>query len=319
MMWRGFGFDSCCLRSLPDQGLEGFLAFIDRREKGESMRIIESIAEMQQAAERWRSEGKKIALVPTMGYFHEGHLALMRAIRDYGDVVVTSIFVNPAQFGPGEDLERYPRDLERDLRLATETGIDVAFTPRVNEMYPEGCQTFVNVTEVTAPLCGRSRPAFFRGVATVVAKLFIIVKPHAAIFGEKDFQQLLTIRRMVQDMHMDIEIIGHPTVREADGLAMSSRNAYLTPEQHRKALGLQRSLREAQDVVRGGEKTGEVILKRVREVLAEGDDVKIDYVQLCDPETLQEVDRINGPTLLALAVHVGVARLIDNALLTPSS
>jgi pantoate--beta-alanine ligase len=283
------------------------------------MRIIEGISEMQQAAENWRSEGKKIALAPTMGYLHEGHLELMRAIRHHGDVLVTSIFVNPAQFGPGEDFERYPRDLERDLRLATQAGTDIAFIPPMKDMYPEGYQTYVNVTEVTAPLCGRSRPAFFRGVATVVTKLFNIVRPHTSIFGEKDFQQLVTIRRMVRDLNMDIEIIGYPTVRETDGLAMSSRNAYLTPEQRQKAIRLNRSLIAAQTLVEGGEKTGEVILNKVREVLAEGDDVKIDYAQLCDPESLKEVTRITGPTLLALAVHVGVARLIDNRVLNPSA
>jgi pantoate--beta-alanine ligase len=283
------------------------------------MRIIDNIPEMQQAAEVWRCEGKKIALVPTMGYFHEGHLELMRAIRNRGDVLVTSIFVNPAQFGPGEDFERYPRDLERDLRLAGAAGTDIAFVPPMKDMYPEGYQTFVNVTEVTAPLCGRSRPAFFRGVATVVTKLFHIVRPHTAVFGEKDFQQLVTIRRMVQDLNMDIEIIGHPTVRETDGLAMSSRNAYLTPEQRQKAIRLNRSLRDAQTLVEKGEKTGEIILNKVREVLAEGDDVRIDYMQLCDPETLREVTRIDGPTLLALAVHVGIARLIDNCILNPSA
>jgi len=306
-------------KSLPDQGLEGFLPFLSRNKKGESMRIIESIAEMQQAGEGWRCEGKKITLVPTMGYLHEGHLELMRAIRSHGDVLVSSIFVNPAQFGPGEDFERYPRDLERDTRMATEAGTDIAFIPLVKEMYSEGYQTFVHVTEVTAPLCGRSRPAFFRGVATAVAKLFNIVRPHAAIFGEKDFQQLVTIRRMVQDLNMNIEIIGHPTVREADGLAMSSRNAYLTPEQRRKAVRLNRSLREAQTLVQKGEKTGEAILNKVREVLAEDDDVRIDYVQLCDPSTLQEVTRIAASTLLALAVHMGVARLIDNVILNPSA
>jgi len=283
------------------------------------MRIIESISEMQQTAESWRREGKRIALVPTMGYLHEGHLELMRAIRNRGDVLVTSIFVNPAQFGPGEDFERYPRDLERDLRLATEAGTDIAFIPPMKDMYPEEYQTFITVTEVTAPLCGRSRPAFFRGVATVVAKLFHIVRPHTAVFGEKDFQQLVTIRRMVRDLNMDIEVIGHPTVREADGLAMSSRNAYLTPEQRQKAIRLSRSLKMAQTLVEEGEKTGEVILKKVREVLAEGDEVRIDYVQLCDPETLREAARIDGPTLLALAVHVGVARLIDNCVLNPSA
>ena len=282
------------------------------------MRIIESIPEMQQAADGWRCEGKTIALVPTMGYLHEGHLELMRAVRTRADVLVVSIFVNPAQFGPAEDFERYPRDLDRDVRMATEIGVDISFVPPVKEMYPEGYQTFVDVTEVTAPLCGRSRPVFFRGVATVVAKLFAIVKPHIAIFGEKDFQQLVTIRRMVQDLNLDVEIIGHPTVRETGGLAMSSRNAYLTPEQRQKALRLNRSLREAQTLVHGGEKSVEAILKRVREVLAEGDDVRIDYMQLCDPTTLNEVNRIAGPTLLALAVQVGVARLIDNSILTPS-
>ena len=282
------------------------------------MRIIESVAEMQQAVDGWRCEGKTIGLVPTMGYLHDGHLELMRAVRARVDVLVISIFVNPTQFGPAEDFERYPRDLDRDIRMATETGVDIAFVPRVKEIYPDGYQTFVTVTEVSAPLCGRSRPLFFRGVATVVAKLFIIVKPHIAVFGEKDFQQLVTIRRMVQDLNMDVEIIGHPTVRERDGLAMSSRNAYLTPEQRQKAVRLNRSLKEARTLVQGGEKSGELILNKVREVLAEGDDVRIDYTQLCDPTTLNEVREIAGPTLLALAVHVGAARLIDNSMLNPS-
>lgn len=281
------------------------------------MRIIESIAEMQQAAEGWRCEGKRIALVPTMGYFHEGHLALMRSVRPSCDILVVSIFVNPAQFGPEEDFERYPRDPDRDLRMATAVGVDVAFMPQVAEIYPEGYQTYVNVTEVTAPLCGRSRPTFFRGVATVVTKLFHMVKPHVAVFGEKDFQQLVTVRRMVQDLSMEIEISGHPTVREADGLAMSSRNAYLTPVQRQKAVRLNRSLQHAQALVQGGEQAGEAILKEVREVLGEDGEVRIDYAELCHPTTLQPTTRVEGPTLLALAVHVGIARLIDNAILKP--
>jgi len=283
------------------------------------MRIIESIAEMQQAAEGWRCDGKRIGLVPTMGYLHEGHLELMRSLRPQCDVLVISIFVNPAQFAPNEDFERYPRDLERDIRLASAVGVDIGFMPQVAEIYPEGYQTYVTVTEVAAPLCGRSRPIFFRGVATVVAKLFHMVKPHVAVFGEKDFQQLVTVRRMVQDLNMEIEIIGHPTVREADGLAMSSRNAYLTPEQRQKAVRLNQSLRRAQALVQGGELAGEVILNKVREVLDEDNDVRIDYVELCDPATLQPVTRVEGPTLLALAVHVGVARLIDNAILKPTA
>ena len=282
------------------------------------MRIIESIAEMQQAAEGWRCDGKRIGLVPTMGYLHEGHLELMRSLRPQCDVLVISIFVNPAQFAPNEDFERYPRDLERDIRLASAVGVDIGFMPQVAEVYPEGYQTYVTVTEVAAPLCGRSRPIFFRGVATVVAKLFHMVKPHVAVFGEKDFQQLVTVRRMVQDLNMEIEIIGHPTVREADGLAMSSRNAYLTPEQRQKAVRLNQSLRRAQALVQGGEQAGEAILNKVREVLDEDNDVRIDYAELCDPATLQPVTRVEGPTLLALAVHVGVARLIDNAILKPT-
>jgi len=283
------------------------------------MRIIESIAEMQQAAEGWRCDGKRIGLVPTMGYLHEGHLELMRSLRPQCDVLVISIFVNPAQFAPNEDFERYPRDLERDIRLASAVGVDIGFMPQVAEIYPEGYQTYVTVTEVAAPLCGRSRPIFFRGVATVVAKLFHMVKPHVAVFGEKDFQQLVTVRRMVQDLNMEIEIIGYPTVREADGLAMSSRNAYLTPEQRPKAVRLNQSLRRAQALVQGGEQAGEVILNKVREVLDEDNDVRIDYAELCDPTTLQPVTRVEGPTLLALAVHVGVARLIDNAILKPTA
>ena len=283
------------------------------------MRIIESIAEMQQAAEGWRCDGKRIGLVPTMGYLHEGHLELMRSLRPQCDVLVISIFVNPAQFAPNEDFERYPRDLERDIRLASAVGVDIGFMPQVAEIYPEGYQTYVTVTEVAAPLCGRSRPIFFRGVATVVAKLFHMVKPHVAVFGEKDFQQLVTVRRMVRDLNMEIEIIGHPTVREADGLAMSSRNAYLTPEQRQKAVRLNQSLRRAQALVQGGEQAGEVILNKVREVLDEDNDVRIDYAELCDPATLQPVTRVEGPTLLALAVHVGVARLIDNAIHKPTA
>ena len=283
------------------------------------MRIIESVAEMQQAAEGWRCDGKRIGLVPTMGYLHEGHLELMRSLRPQCDILVISIFVNPAQFAPNEDFERYPRDLERDIRLASAVGVDIGFMPQVAEVYPEGYQTYVTVTQVAAPLCGRSRPIFFRGVATVVAKLFHMVKPHVAVFGEKDFQQLVTVRRMVQDLNMEIEIIGHPTVREADGLAMSSRNAYLTPEQRPKAVRLNQSLRRAQALVQGGEQAGEVILNKVREVLDEDNDVRIDYAELCDPATLQPVTRVEGPTLLALAVHVGVARLIDNAILKPTA
>lgn len=283
------------------------------------MRIIETVSEMQQQADDWRRAGKRIGFVPTMGYFHEGHLMLMRKVRGEADMVVASIFVNPAQFGPNEDLATYPRDLDRDLRLAGEVGVDVAFVPQVGEMYPDGYQTYVEVTKVTAPLCGRSRPLFFRGVATVVAKLFHIVKPHVAVFGEKDYQQLVTIRRMAKDLNLDIEILGHPIVREPDDLAMSSRNKYLTPEQRPLALRLSRALKAARARVALGERNGSVILKEVKEFLDTGGEVRIDYAELRDPATMEEVGSVDGPSLLALAVFVGTTRLIDNCILRPAA
>ena len=283
------------------------------------MRIIEKVSEMQQQADAWRREGKRIAFVPTMGYLHQGHLDLLRAARRLGDLTLMSIFVNPSQFGPGEDYQSYPRDLDRDIRLATEVGTDVAFVPLPEEVYPEGYQTHVEVTEVTRNLCGRSRPVFLRGVATVVTKLFHIVKPHAAIFGEKDFQQLVTIRRMVRDLNMDVDIVGHPIVRESDGLAMSSRNVYLNAEQRRMALRLNQSLQRARVLVDAGERRAEALLAMVKDFLTGDDGVRIDYVQLCHPETLEDVSLIDGPTLLALAAWVGPARLIDNCVLRPPS
>ena len=283
------------------------------------MRIIEKVSEMQQQADAWRQEGKRIVFVPTMGYLHQGHLDLLRTARRLGDLTLMSIFVNPSQFGPGEDYQSYPRDLDRDIRLATEVGTDVTFVPLAEEVYPEGYQTHVEVTEVTRNLCGRSRPVFLRGVATVVTKLFHIVKPHAAVFGEKDFQQLVTIRRMVRDLNMDVDIVGHPIVRESDGLAMSSRNVYLNAEQRRIALRLNQSLERAQVLVDAGERRAEALLAMVKDFLTGDDGVRIDYVQLCQPETLEDVSLIDGPTLLALAAWVGPARLIDNCVLRPPS
>ncbi len=280
------------------------------------MRIIEKVAEMQRQSDTWRAQGERIAFVPTMGFLHEGHLDLMRNARKLGTRTVISIFVNPTQFAPNEDFATYPRDLQRDIELSKGVGVDLAFVPQVEEMYPEGFQTYVNVTEVTRNLCGASRPIFFRGVATVVSKLFHVVKPHFAIFGEKDFQQLVTIRRMVKDMNMDIVVVGHPIVREADGLAMSSRNAYLKPEERPAALRLNRSLKEAQKLVDSGERSSEDILKAVNDCLTADGGAKVDYARLCDPETIEDVDRIEGPTLLALAVWVGKTRLIDNRVLS---
>ncbi|MCE5333323.1 MAG: pantoate--beta-alanine ligase [Desulfobacteraceae bacterium] len=282
------------------------------------MRIIETIAEMQQAADNWRAHGERIGFVPTMGFLHKGHLDLMRTARRLSSQVVISIFVNPTQFAPHEDFDSYPRDMQRDLDFAREVGVDAVFTPNLHEMYPEGFQTYVTVTEVSKNLCGRSRPVFFRGVATVVSKLFHAVKPHLSVFGEKDFQQLVTIRRMVRDMNMDVEIIGHPIVREEDGLAMSSRNAYLRPEERPVALRLGRALALAQDLVSSGERQVDAILGKVSEFIAGDGAAKIDYAQICDPNTLEDIAHIGGPALLALAVWVGKTRLIDNRILQPS-
>jgi len=283
------------------------------------MRIIRDILEMQRQAEQWRAEGKKIALVPTMGYLHEGHLSLMRLARDKADVVVASIFVNPVQFGPNEDLARYPRDFDRDRELSAGAGVDVIFAPEAARMYPAGFQTYVEVTEVTKPLCGMSRPGHFRGVTTVVTKLFNIVKPHLAVFGEKDFQQLATIRRMVADLNMDVDILGHPIVRESDDLAMSSRNIYLSEEQRKMALRLNRALKEAQGLIAKGERSSERILAEVTKVLRPDASVCIDYAELRSPDTLEEVGVIEDRALLALAVRIGSTRLIDNRVLSVHS
>ena len=280
------------------------------------MEVIKSPSEMQQRASAWRREGKVIAFVPTMGYFHEGHLSLMREGRERGDVLVVSIFVNPTQFGPGEDFDRYPRDMERDLRMAEEVGVDVIFAPTVEEMYPEGYQTYVEVEKVTKYLCGLSRPGHFRGVTTVVTKLFNIVKPHVALFGQKDYQQLITIQRMVKDLNMDVEIVGMPTVREEDGLAASSRNVYLSPEERKAALSLHRSLRRAEELFSEGVRESQRILEEVKKVLEAEPLVKIDYVHVCDPETLEDIEGpIGERALVAVAAKVGITRLIDNTLL----
>lgn len=277
--------------------------------------MVHDPREMQALSEGWRREGKRIAFVPTMGYFHEGHLSLMREGKRRGDVLVVSIFVNPIQFGPSEDYSRYPRDLERDLRLAEEVGVDVAFCPEVEDMYPPGFQTFVEVTELQKPLCGQYRPGHFRGVATVVLKLFNIVKPHVAIFGLKDYQQYLVIRRMVQDLNLDLEVVGMPTVREPDGLASSSRNAYLTPEEREKATVLFRALMAAKEAFEEGKRDADEILEAARSVLAGEPAVRVQYLELRDPETLEPLKGEVRRGLLAVAAYLGNTRLIDNCLL----
>jgi pantoate--beta-alanine ligase len=280
------------------------------------MQIIETVYAMRDWSERERREGRRIALVPTMGFLHEGHLSLVRAAKKRADRVAVSIFINPTQFGPEEDFAAYPRDFERDCQLLETEKIDIVFHPALAEMYPDGAETFVEVEKLSLPLCGAMRPGHFRGVATAVAKLFNVIRPHVAIFGEKDYQQLQVIRKMVRDLSMEVEILGHPIVREADGLAMSSRNAYLTPDQRRAAVSLSRSLCKAERLVRRGETSAQSLLSLVRAELAKEPLADVEYVKLCDSETLIDIETIHRTALLALAVRFGKARLIDNRVLT---
>jgi len=276
------------------------------------MKIISSIREMQVFSESARNSGQKISFVPTMGYFHDGHLSLMREGRQRADCLAISIYVNPTQFGPSEDFEKYPRDFERDKGLAEGVGVDVIFYPEDKEMYPEHYQTYVNVDNVTQNLCGMSRPGHFRGVTTVCAKLFNIVKPHSAIFGKKDFQQLVAIKRMVIDLNMDLDIIGMPIVREPDGLAMSSRNVYLKTDEREGALSLSRSLNIAKEMYDRGERDVAAILAQVRKYIERHPHTNIDYAKICDTTTLKDIGHIEGESVLALAVKINKTRLLDN-------
>jgi pantoate--beta-alanine ligase len=279
------------------------------------LRVIETAAQMREWSDNERRLGRRVALVPTMGYLHEGHLGLVRDAKQRGDRVVVSIFVNPTQFGPTEDFSRYPRDFDRDRALLESEGIDILFHPPVGEIYPDGYQTHVEVEQLSLPLCGAVRPGHFRGVATVVAKLFNIVKPHLAVFGRKDFQQLQVIRRLVRDLSMDVEIVGHEIVREADGLAMSSRNAYLNPAERQAALCLSRALCKAQRLFQRGERSAAKLRARAQAELAREPLAAAEYVSLCDVETLAEVEEVMSPAVLALAVRIGKTRLIDNQVL----
>ncbi len=274
--------------------------------------MIEQIADMRGWSAGERRQGRRIVFVPTMGSLHEGHLCLVRDARTRGERVVVSIFVNPMQFGPNEDFAKYPRDLQRDRSLLEGLGVDILFHPTVAEIYPDGYQTHIEVENLSLPLCGALRPGHFRGVATVAAKLFNIVQPDVAIFGEKDFQQLQIVRRLVRDLSMDVEIVGHPIVREADGLAMSSRNAYLSAEERRAAVCLSRALCKAEKLARRGETSAAALLRAASAEIAQEPLAQIDYVKLCDVDSLDEVDRLAGAAVLALAVRFGRARLIDN-------
>ncbi len=279
------------------------------------MRIIENIAGMRDWSEAERRADRRIAFVPTMGFLHGGHLCLVRDAKTRCDRLVVSIFVNPSQFARGEDFTGYPRDFDRDRELLENESVDVLFHPSVEEMYPQGAQTHVEVERLSLPLCGRLRPGHFRGVATVVTKLFNIVLPHVAVFGEKDFQQLQVIRRLVRDLSLGVEIIGHPIVREADGLAMSSRNAYLTGAERAAAVCLSRSLCKAERLFKRGETSAQDIVQIALGELQKEPLAAIEYVRLCDAKTLVDIERIDAPAVLALAVRIGRARLIDNRVL----
>jgi pantoate--beta-alanine ligase len=281
------------------------------------METITDPQEMQAWADRERAAGRRIALVPTMGALHEGHLALVVAARARADRVVVSVFVNPMQFNRRDDFERYPRVLEEDAAACASAGVDVVYAPPASAMYPEGFASAVEVAGVSESLCGRSRPGHFRGVITVVTKLFHAVRPHAAVFGEKDWQQLAVVRRMTADLDFGIEIVGVPTVREADGLALSSRNRLLGADSRTAARCVPRALDASAAAVAAGETAAAVVVACATSVIAAEPLARLDYVEIRDPDTLAEVDAVTGPALLALAVWVGGVRLIDNRILIP--
>lgn len=276
------------------------------------MKVVKTIQEAREIIAAWRKEGLSVGLVPTMGYLHEGHQSLIAKSVSQNDRTVVSVFVNPIQFGPNEDLEAYPRDLNRDMQLVEATGGDLIFNPEPSEMYPSHFTSFINTTETTELLCGAVRPIHFRGVCTVVGKLFNIIRPDRAYFGQKDAQQLATIRRFVRDLNFGIEIVPCPIVREADGLAKSSRNTYLSPAERQAALILSKSLKLGKVAIENGEKDAKKVIEIIKANLATEPLARIDYVEVVDFENIQRVDTISGETLVAIAVYIGKTRLIDN-------
>jgi pantoate--beta-alanine ligase len=283
------------------------------------MEIIQRTLQMKEASKKARSDGKVIGLVPTMGFLHEGHLNLVNEARKMSDVVVVSIFVNPAQFGPNEDFDRYPMDITRYSELLTNENVDTIFLPKIEEIYPENYQTYVKVRELSERLEGASRPGHFEGVTTVVMKLFHIVDPHFAFFGQKDAQQMIIVRRMIQDMNMDVEVIRVPIVRERDGLAISSRNIFLTPEQRAAAPVLFRALEHAVKRVEEGERKSKTIMKEMNEMIESEKEARIDYVAVTDLVELKDIRTIRGRCLISVAVFFGTTRLIDNVIVETDS
>jgi pantoate--beta-alanine ligase len=281
------------------------------------MELLKTTAAMSRWRERRYRHGQTVGFVPTMGFLHEGHLALIKEALRRADQVVVSIFVNPTQFSPGEDFDDYPRDLDKDTQLCRDLGVHAVFCPEVEEMYPPGFQTRVSVERITQNLCGLYRQDFFSGVTLVVTKLFCAIRPQLAVFGEKDFQQLVVVRRLSTDLNLGVEIVPHPTVREKDGLAMSSRNTYLSKEERRSALSLYRSLLVAREMVAEGEHRVDVVLNRVKEIIEAEAHTQIQYVQVVDEDTIVDVVEVTDNARMAMAVFVGKARLIDNMRLWP--
>jgi pantoate--beta-alanine ligase len=275
-------------------------------------RIIKSAAAMSEFSASLRKKGKTIGFVPTMGALHEGHLSLIKEAKKRNDAVIVSIFVNPTQFGPKEDLKKYPRVLRKDMKLLSKFDVDAVFHPSVREIYPDGFSTYIEVEGLSDKLCGASRPGHFRGVATVVAKLFNIVKPDSAYFGEKDFQQLAIIKKMVRDLNLGMKIIPMPIIREMDGLAMSSRNSYLTREEREKAPAINKALEFAKMLALEGVKNARTIKAAISKLINTEKGIRIDYVSICDPETLDEKKTVKGKTLIAIGAYIGKTRLIDN-------
>lgn len=274
------------------------------------MQVTKTVMETRALIKEWKKEGKTVGLVPTMGYLHEGHASLIRKCREENDIVVVSVFVNPTQFGPNEDLEAYPRDFQRDSALCESLGADLIFHPEPEEMYQDPC-AFVSIETLSENLCGKTRPIHFRGVCTVVSKLFHIVAPDQAYFGQKDAQQLAIIRKMVQDLNFDIQIVGCPIVREADGLAKSSRNTYLNTQERQAALCLSRAVKRGQEIIAVG-MDSEAVLSEMRAVIEAEPLARIDYVSMVDALTMQNVARVDRDVLVAMAVYIGKTRLIDN-------
>ncbi|MCA1933603.1 MAG: pantoate--beta-alanine ligase [Calditerrivibrio sp.] len=276
------------------------------------MLIVNTVCEAKKILRDIKNSGKSIGFVPTMGYLHSGHISLVDQSKKDNDFTVVSIFVNPTQFGPNEDLDKYPRNFVRDEKLLRDAGVDMVFYPSVETMYPDGYATFVNVERVTDPLCGAKRPGHFRGVATIVCKLFNIVSPDKSYFGLKDYQQVIVIKRMVEDLNMDVDVVGMPIVRESDGLAMSSRNVYLSPDERLSALSLSRSFPLVEKKLKSGERRASVIIKDVEDFISSHPYSRIDYVEIVDKDSLEKLDFIDRPFLIAMAVFINKTRLIDN-------